>query len=579
MLLPGAALATCLGDDGLSHYPNVSIEKEIRESDFIVVGKVSSRRIVVDVEDDPQGYAAELFQVEVESILSGDPDIHTIHPYPTIYSSNDTSRFPFDLGETYLLFVSDGQDGRWVNTCGNSDTYKLSQKTIEIIKKTVPQTLQEFRTAINLVRGMTRHGDLTRSASQASRHGLDVLNVSWQDTARFGGSRFGPTISDVTLQVREPADGGFRTHLLPVLRFPNFSAKTADIAAEKLWINVGNQADGAKLVSVPLTEVLSHLRDYLSVPDDVLGTGNLLADRDTHMLVGAQHVFVPIPKTGKAEFNPVIFNYQSSAGNPAVLTLLATREGTSVAVIENSGDDQSFPGGGQQLFFNNHGQRTVLTAERKSGVKARVEAGHAGALDEGAEMMLLIQVPLKFKEPRFAEADGSIDSPGRSGSGDEGGGLGAPKAMASAKAPAKGRSAVSDVENTVWGHGTDLGPVVEGHKLTLERDTRFPVRVTVQFYTATSTGVVSSDLAAVKQQIDAVYAKGDRVGSLVVPEGARHRPTAWILGKTPAAKPTPPMPVPQPVVEPEATVTAPLPSPAAPPEKSLWQRFKAWLAD
>jgi hypothetical protein len=286
----------------------------------------------------------------------------------------------------------------------------------------------------------------------------------------------------------------------------------------------------------------------------------------------------------------VIFNYQSSAGNPAVLTLLATREGTSVAVIENSGGDQSFQGGGQQLFFNNHGQRTVFTAERRSDVKARIEAGQAtaadaGALDEGAEMMLLIQVPLKFKEPRFAEADGSIDSPGRSGSGDEGGGLGAPKAMASAKAPAKGRSAVSDVENTVWGHGTDLGPVVEGHKLTLERDTRFPVRVTVQFYTATSTGVVSSDLAAVKQQIDAVYAKGDHVGSLVVPEGARHRPTDWILGKTPSAKPTPaptppaPMPVPQPVIDAEPAAVAPMPEPVAAPEKSLWERFKAWLAD
>jgi hypothetical protein len=153
------------------------------------------------------------------------------------------------------------------------------------------------------------------------------------------------------------------------------------------------------------------------------------------------------------------------------------------------------------------------------------------------------------------------------------------------EASAKGsrtRGAVSDVENAVLGHGTDLGPVVEGHKLTLERDDRFPVRVTVQFYKATSNGVVSTDdLKAVKQQIDAVYAKGDDVGSLVVPEGARHRPTDWILGKTPTAKPAPlPTPVPpQPVMAPESTVTAPPAEPVAPPEKSMWERFKAWLAD
>jgi hypothetical protein len=448
-----------------------------------------------------------------------------------------------------------------------------------------PQALQEFRGAINLVTQMPGDGALT---SRASRHGLDVLNVMWEDTGRFGGSSVGPNISDVTLQVREPVNGGFRTHLLPVLRFPNFSDKTADVAAEKLWIKVGNQANGAKLVSVPLTEVLSHLREYLSVPDDVLGTGNLLADRDSHMLVSAQHVFVPIPKSGKAEFNPVIFNYQSSVGNPAVLTLLATREGTSVAVIENSGGDQSFQGGGQQLFFNNHGQRTVFTAERRSDVKARIEAGQAtaadaGALDEGAEMMLLIQVPLKYKERRF-EAEGyGIGGLGSSGTGAGGGGLAAPKAMAAAEAPAKGsRRAVSDIENAVLGHGKDLGPVVEGHKLTLERDDRFPVRVTVQFYKATSNGVVSTDdLKAVKQQIDAVYARGDHVGSLVVPEGARHRPTDWILGKTPTAKPTPPapMPMPQPVVAPEPAVDSATPSPAAPDEKSLWERFKAWLTD
>ena len=58
---------------------------------------------------------------------------------------------------------------------------------------------------------------------------------------------------------------------------------------------------------------------------------SLLAEnRDSHVLVSAQACFLPIPPDGIAEFNPVLFNYQSYAGDPAVLTILATREGTSI---------------------------------------------------------------------------------------------------------------------------------------------------------------------------------------------------------------------------------------------------------
>ena len=445
-------------------------------------------------------------------------------------------------------------------------------------------TLKALRQTIRQVVRLPESGAMQ---SRARRHGLNVLNVLWEDTGRYQGSSVGPNISDVTLQVREPVDGRgarFRNRLLPVLRHPNFTDKTADIAADKLWIKVGNQAKGGQVVTVPLTEVLAHLREYLTDPDSVIGEGNLLAARDTHVLASAQHVFVPIPKKGKAEFNPVIFNYQSQPGNPAVLTLLATRQGTSVAVIENTGGDQSFQGGGQQLFHNNQGQKTTFTAERKSDVKARIEAGQAtaqdaGALDDGADMLLIIQVPLKFTERQRGGFDGF-------GSGGGGMAMDAPMAAsapAMESAPkgsmAKSSRAVSDVENAVIGHGEDLGPVVEGHQMKLERDDRFPVRVTVQFYKATSNGVISdADLKEAKSQIDKVYAKGDYVGSLVVPEGGRHRPTDWHLGKTPMAKPTAPSTTP-------STTSSTTPAAAdgagngVQHQPGAWERFKSWLLD
>jgi hypothetical protein len=54
------------------------------------------------------------------------------------------------------------------------------------------------------------------------------------------------------------------------------------------------------------------------------------------------------------------------------------------------------------------------------------------------------------------------------------------------------------------------------------------VRVTVQFYKATSNGVVSeADLDGIARSIGGVYEHAAFVGSLVVPEGDPRRPTAW----------------------------------------------------
>ena len=51
-----------------------------------------------------------------------------------------------------------------------------------------------------------------------------------------------------------------------------------------------------------------------------------------------------------------------------------------------------------------------------------------------------------------------------------------------------------------------------------------PIRVTVQFYKATSDGIVTeSDMQAIADQIDRVYEDGDYVGSLVV-DGPSDRP-------------------------------------------------------
>ena len=83
--------------------------------------------------------------------------------------------------------------------------------------------------------------------------------------------------------------------------------------------------------------------------------------------------------------------------------------------------------------------------------------------------------------------------------------------------------------SAVIGHGEAEGPFKEINQNAIERDPSFPIRVTVQFYKATSNGVVDeSDVAQVRLQINRVYAEGDWVGSLVS-AGFTGRPTESVV--------------------------------------------------
>jgi hypothetical protein len=379
----------------------------------------------------------------------------------------------------------------------------------------------EYSRVVARVVGMVED---TRISQGARRRGLDVVNVTWEDTGRAQGSSLGPNITDLTLQVRY-RDRGEREQsaLMPVIRFPNFSDRSGDIPAGKFFVRVGNH-QSRRLQTVPLTEILRDIRRFASDPGSIEGKGNLLAARDTHFLVSAQAVFLPIPKRGKAEFNPTVFNYQSAPGSPAVLTLLVTRQGTSMTVVENVPEDSRLNGWGQELYYNNGGERAAYTAERKSDVERRIKAkggpkteDDRSALRRGADVLFLVQVPLKHRN-RGALGGLAEESPSDTP---------VMKAPSSAAAPMQAERK-SDVEQAVLGHGRNRGPFSEGRGLLLERDPRFPIRITVQFYKATSNGVVDeADLDAIAASIGSVYEHAEFVGSLVVPEGDPRRPSEW----------------------------------------------------
>jgi hypothetical protein len=116
---------------------------------------------------------------------------------------------------------------------------------------------------------------------------------------------------------------------------------------------------------------------------------SLLADRDDHVLVSAQACFLPIRRAGEATFTPVIYNYQSSPGNPGVAVIVATREGTSVQLVDN---DQGYLS--DVLFFDENGERAPFTGVRKSDFDASKESSGAvtAGNEDGLNVVLLIQV-------------------------------------------------------------------------------------------------------------------------------------------------------------------------------------------
>lgn len=373
--------------------------------------------------------------------------------------------------------------------------------------------------------------------SLAGKHGLDVLNVTWEDTGRFKNSAVGPNISDMTIQVahRDAKTDKLEVTCMPVIRQPNFSDKTCDLAPRDFTLLVGNhEKKEGDLKRISLHEFLEQPTRYLNQPGSWKAKDkSLLCERDSKVLVSAQACFLPVPKQGKATFNPVLFNYQSYKGDPAVLTVLVTREGTSVTVIDNTRD--AFENGsvwGQRLFHNVAGQRASLTGERQSefldsnpDVGSGLEADSKeskGKAEAGLNMVLLVQIPLKQKHP----------NPQR---GAPGGEMQLFEDSESMRSDTKKND--GDVENAVIGHGELEGPFTEIDNLEIERDSRFPIRVTVQFYKATSNGVVSAeDMQQISKQIESVYAKSDYVGSLVTGgrtgrvteyEGNKVQPEGW----------------------------------------------------
>jgi hypothetical protein len=414
---------------------------------------------------------------------------------PMVYNPNDLSPYPGtpsgkwwgDYKEDILVPVSNNIIvGHICNQCeiesGSSRRCKCSYRC--------PKHANNEAHTKDIVASLLNDSN---THTLASKHGLSITSVAWEDTGRTKGSCFGPNISDMTLCV----DG----KNMPIIRKPNFADLTSDQDLDKFSVNVGNETGGS-LVSIPLRDYLINITQY----SDIKVTGSLVTPRDTQVLTSAQACILPL-RDGSVEF-----------GAHFVL-----------------GRDNT-------LDFNKNGLIAKFVAERLKDDRARRGVALEGAMTEEEKLrnaLLIFQVPLKYTESSFnslcdggdivlqsanfvrrEEIEVVDDLPLSNLFGDD--------SMDFAQLPpdfgkdnfvygarkSKSRGARSrGMDHAVLSTSAGSGkyPTLSAH--TVERDERMPIRCTIQYYHVTDNSNISEeDMVIISSEVS----RHKPVGSLVV---------------------------------------------------------------
>lgn len=319
----------------------------------------------------------------------------------------------------------------------------------------------------------------------AANQGLTINNVTWEDTARYKYSCFGPNICDLTLF----ADG----RNMPVLRKPNFSDITADIPINSFSVTCGNEKSNGYLTRMLFS-------DYIK---NILKKPSLILPRDNVLLASAQACILPLNNTGEVSFVPQIYSYQASSDDPAVLLLIASNQGTSAHLLTGSQ---------QKLYFNRGGKATKFLAKRLQQDRQEQGISTSGPITQSESdrnIIFLIQIPLKQRNRHISNYS-TLLSPTNNSFGDQ---IAMPQIAASTNCAYQSKGmdhAMLRSSDKIEGTFDDIS------EKNVERDERYPIRVTLQFYRVTDNpNLELNDVNSISQAINRVYSTGIQQGSLV----------------------------------------------------------------
>lgn len=427
-------------------------------------------------------------------------------------------------------------------------------------------TLTETKPDEDLVRRVASIHSNSTVVSAASRRGLAVTVVQWEDTDRFkdykgdNSSCWGNNISDFTLLLSK------HNTRLPVIRYPNYQDKTVFIPHERFTVAINGEAagmDATTLTRIPLLDYLkTHVKDSTGSVVDLSAP----CDETTGILTSPQQCIVPLVD-GTQDLNPHVFNYQTrDSSDPALLVLLSIQLGTSPQTVGNRS---------AELYFNLNGQAANLVAKRLRDDRAARGVALDGAMDKDElerNLMILYSVPLKQRARETSFQSISFQSYGDGGgmqfqgggtqfynqtpyvltgmlseTTQVGGNISMPCCAVSAVplqfeeddgevqidsldsleeksqslAPPsstkqeRARKPTRGIDHAVLSVGEPLFKFPNGpERVKLVRDTSKPVRATVQFWSATDTEEVSDEvLDELVKKFTALYARGTPIGT------------------------------------------------------------------
>lgn len=363
----------------------------------------------------------------------------------------------------------------------------------------------------------------------ARKYELDIQPISWEDTARFKNSCWGPNISDMTLSLSQGANKDER--LLPMIRAPNFADKTSDMAIEKFSVTVGNERPSSSLSSstvqrITLQDYLTNAPKYLSSDKNINGivdgintkVKSLYLERDKNILTSAQFCILPLSK-GKCEFNVSLYNYQSTKENPAVLVIVASSQGTSAQVIVD---------GKTRLYFNHHGKAANFQAVRLKDDRAargKIVEGKMDLEEQERNVLFVYQVPLKQKVVARNNFYDDCNEQLQCLSTSSNCVLELHSKSFSKSTNSSGGRKKRGMDHAMLNVGATHSDYVGVGDYEIERDPRFPIRCTLKYYKVTDdANIPESEFQEMYEKILKTYKTGVQFGSLVI-DGSTNRTT------------------------------------------------------
>lgn len=374
------------------------------------------------------------------------------------------------------------------------------------------------RTLADVVAGIASD---PKVSSLANSYGLAVNTVSWEDTGRSKGSCWGPNITDMTLRCRNKN--------MPVLRKPNFADVTADRSLDDFTVMVGNE-DGSPLTQITLKEYLTNIQKYT----DNTNIKNLLLDRDNTILTSAQACVLPL-EDGQVEFCVQMYNYQSNhdSSDPAVLVIMSGAQGTSTQVVYGS----------TSIYLNDNNNAYNMRAERLTDDRKKRGVPLDGPMtdeEKNRNALFIYQIPLRQKPRPPVHYMNSAAAFGADTSNccmmNNECDVDTSDCLEVPYSPPKSKRS-RGFEKAVLSRGEYMGKFTGTNGLTLERDDRFPIRCTVQYYNVTdSTEITEAQIKEISETIANTYVTAQATGSLVF--NKTDRPTESVL-ETKYAPPVP----------------------------------------